>query len=251
MRRTQVVVVCGLVAIERGLGSADAERPAVAGRAASFGGDGSAAAHAGDPRGEYGPRRQVSRRRGHREGPGRRLCGVVRRLGGRDLQPLGSGRRQADHVQVGRRAAGQRREAVAPAHPRGRRHGRLHGRRQSLPPAEEREGRLRLRPALLPLLHEVQPGACPHSPLRQRADRLPPAHALAAGRSRRAAARAMPAGPPRSSRATSPPGTSTATGKGWAGARLGVRPGGTPSRSACRLAPWPRSSGSAWKSWSR
>ena len=48
-------------------------------------------------------------------------------------------------------------------------------------------GRLRLRPALLPLLHEVQPGARPDSPLRERAGRLPPAHALAPGRGRRAA----------------------------------------------------------------
>ncbi len=172
---------------QRGLWSADVRRRPIAGRASGFGGQGSAATHAGDPGGDDGPRRQVSRRRRHRDGSGRRLCGVIRRLGGRDLQPLGSGGRQADHVQSKRGAAGKRWEAVAPLDPGGGRHARLPGRRQSLPPAQERAGRVWLRAAVLPFLHEIQPGACPDSPLRKRADRLPAAYALGSGRGGRTA----------------------------------------------------------------
>lgn len=58
-------------------------------------------------------------------------------------------------------------------------------------------------------------------------------------------------GPARSSRATSRPGTSTVTGRKWEGARQGAKPGEMLSSTACRPAPWSRTSGSVWKLWSK
>ena len=188
MKRAWVVaIVSGLVTTGVGIAQQGLGWLPVGRRNPGLERDGPAAVHAGNSRGACGHRRQVSRRPGHRQVSGRRVCRVLRGFGGRGLQPLGHGRRQTDHEQVGRGAAGQRWPAVTPADSGGGGNRGLHGWGQFLPPAEEREGGLRLRPTLLPLLHEVQPAARPHSPLRQRFAGIPPSHPLASGRRRGAA----------------------------------------------------------------